>query len=66
MTEQHDLPDGTVAVIERSEARTATVSRIVDGRCVWGQAFSTHEIDHAARCVAEMRERPDDFHRWWL
>lgn len=62
---EHHLPDGSLATVER-EARQATVSRYVDGRCIWGQVFATHEVDHAARCVAEMRERPADFRRWWL
>lgn len=62
---EHPLPDGSTATIER-EGRIATVSRYVDGRCVWGQVFSTHEVDHGARCLAEMRERPADFRRWWL
>lgn len=66
----HDLPDGSVAVVEPTGHNSSLVSRHVDGACVWGQAFACGpREDHVAQVddiVAEMAERPSDFRRWYL
>lgn len=69
------LPDGSVATVESIEHNASLVSRAVDGRTVWGQAFScgaagglnaAEAHERQVRSVLDdMAERPEDFFRWW-
>ena len=64
-TTRVSLTDGSVCVIEPTGARSSLISRLVDGECVWGQAFSSeaHE-EQVARVVDAMVRRPEDYRRW--
>lgn len=69
--ERVPLPDGSVAVVEPTGTSSAIISREVNGRCVWGQAFAAgHDGDlHAEqveRVLAGMADDPAGFCRWWL
>lgn len=61
------LPDGSTAIVERTDPRTSIIRRQVDGETVWGQVFSTNAEEHpaqVARVVASMVETPANFTRW--
>jgi hypothetical protein len=52
--------------VERLDFRSSLISRLVDGRCVWGQMFA-RSVDHdgqVARVVAKMTARPTAFAKW--
>lgn len=64
------LPDGSVATVESTGHNSSLVSRAVDGRTVWGQAFACGgpSEDHEAQLrsvLDDMADRPEDFFRWW-
>lgn len=75
MTRTVTLPDGSVATVEPTGTSSSLVSRSVDGRTVWGQAFasgSAGELSPAEAHEAQVRAvlddmtaRPGDFTRWW-
>lgn len=63
------LPDGSTCLVERTGPGQSTISRYVDGVCVWGQVFSSYAADHPAqlrRVVEGMRETPAAYRRWYL
>ena len=69
------LPDGFVATVESTGLASSLISRAVDGRTVWGQAFAcgtdgplsadqAHERQ-VRSVLDDMAGRPEDFIRWW-
>ena len=59
--------DGSSCVVTQDGPSLVTVSRYVDGRCVWGQVFSgstaSHVDDLMSPIVAEMVAHPERFDR---
>lgn len=66
----HPLPDGStaeVSPIPRSKGAASTISRMVDGECVWGQSFGMDTAEeHEAQVelvLSGMRSKPENYRR---
>lgn len=63
------LSDGSQCHVAATGIHTSIISRVVDGKTVWGQVFSSHsEASHAEQIqetVAHMEASPENFTRPW-